>query len=68
MAGCFCTGLCRQLGYCPNHLPPTSWWVEEIYKPKRKYGWECPCCGRVNSPSRLECPCYREQAKDETIS
>ena len=22
-------------------------------------GWECPKCGRVNSPNTATCPCYR---------
>jgi hypothetical protein len=28
------------------------------YKPAILQGWECPKCGRVNSPTTATCPCY----------
>ena len=28
------------------------------YKPAISQGWECPKCGRVNSPTVGTCPCY----------
>lgn len=28
------------------------------YKPAILQGWECPKCGRVNSPTTGTCPCY----------
>jgi len=24
-------------------------------------GWECPVCGRGNSPALLTCPCFEEK-------
>ena len=31
------------------------------YKPAIPQGWECPKCGRVNSPTMGTCPCYLEK-------
>jgi hypothetical protein len=65
---CFCTGLCRTLGYCPTNIvwpPPIITEGPITFTPvDKKLGWICPQCGRGNAPTRLECPCFKEKKKD----
>jgi hypothetical protein len=75
MGACFCTGACMHPPYvCPaNSLPgqpeppwqPTSTPVDPVISIQLKdtspnMGWQCPVCGRGNSPNKWVCDCYME--------
>lgn len=75
MTACFCTGACRELGYCPVNGCTENWHPYKWYfwpwtdadintEPKPPTGWKCPLCGRANAPTRKECPCYKEATED----
>lgn len=63
MSACYCTGVCRITGRCPNAAPWDTHPNDEIRReirpvkltPKINEGWRCPVCGKGNAPFAFRC-------------
>lgn len=72
---CFCTGRCRELGYCPSVSIPNDTFPANPYvyptdtAPATititQTGWRCPNCGMGVAPFMPYCPnCYPKKQPD----